>query len=375
MRNLEGYPVQWEAFLVLRSLTAMSSNEVPDDLIEWYSTDEYRATLPTYLAAVVSQITKSYVLGITISELIWWWVGAVAVFVLARTFVPTPTAYCAGIFTCASPLGVGHIGSAHLHTASSLSLSVFIALSWQILHNNRSGLPSKTFLYGACIYLSSITYTYQWFLAPFFVIISATPKFSRQQVSASIFGIGFFLILRIVSYGILSLGGLEVHLHQNDPVRVIASRTSNEILFEGTLAAMIWNTGLEKATAVFFGTLSSYHVFIFVSAIVGLIVTRDSRLALASGAAIALACAFGAIYDIAWVLMTGYPFVYTLAAHGMASVCRAVTARIPHLGDDSRAPVTILAVATSVAAALTNLDLIGDATFAINWWRWWYTPH
>ena len=46
MRSLEGNPVQWEAFLVLRSLRAMSSNEVTEALTEWFSTDEYRATLP-----------------------------------------------------------------------------------------------------------------------------------------------------------------------------------------------------------------------------------------------------------------------------------------------------------------------------------------
>ncbi|MBU6152357.1 MAG: hypothetical protein KGR25_12965, partial [Chloroflexi bacterium] len=54
MRNLEGFPVQWEAFLVLRSLHAMSSDVAPSDIIEWYSTDEYRATLPTYFAAIVA---------------------------------------------------------------------------------------------------------------------------------------------------------------------------------------------------------------------------------------------------------------------------------------------------------------------------------
>ena len=130
MRNLEGFPVQWEAFLVLRSLHAMSTNTVPYDLLAWFSTDEYRAILPIYLAAIISQLSKSYLIGITASEVTWWWLGAIGVFFFTRNFTSLSNAYCAGLLTCFSPLGVGHIGSAHLHTASSLSLSVFLAIFW-----------------------------------------------------------------------------------------------------------------------------------------------------------------------------------------------------------------------------------------------------
>jgi hypothetical protein len=73
--------------------------------------------------------------------------------------------------------------------------------------------------------------------------------------------------------------------------------------------------------------------------------------------------------------MTGYPLVYTLAAHGMASGSRTVAARLPYLRHDPRTPPAFLAACTSVAAILTNLDLVGDPTFAIGWWGWWYQPH
>ena len=375
MRNLEGYPVQWEAFLILRSHQTISSQQVPEDLIEWYSTDEYRAAFPTYLAAFTSQITGSYVFGVTVSEVVGWWSGAVAVFALARTFFPNPTAYCAGILTCASPLGVGHIGAAHLHTASSLSLSVFLVIAWRILHDDRIAFVPKTAFYGVCLYLSSITYTYQWFLAPFFVVVAVLPTFSRRRVYISILGVVFFLTLRLVSYGILAFGGLEVHTHQNDPIRVIISRIFIETTLEGALFASLWALGLAKATTIFHGTISSYHEIIVGSAVVGFATARDSRLVVAASTAVILACVFGAIYDIAWVLMTGYPFVYPLAAHGMASASRAFAARLPYLRHFPRTPAALLIVCAGVAVALTNLDLVGDATFAIGWWRWWYTPH
>jgi hypothetical protein len=375
MRNLEGFPVQWEAFLVLRSLRAMSSDVAPGDIVEWYSTDEYRATLPTYFAAIVAQVTKSYVIGITAAELAWWWIGALAVFVLARTFVSAPAAYCAGILTCASPLGVGHVGSAHLHTASSLSLSVFLVIAWRILHSDSFSLLSKTVMYGCCLYLSSITYTYQWFLAPFFIVVTAAPRLVRERMIASVVGIGIFLVIRWASYFVLFLGGLEVHTHQNDPLRVILSRLSEESAFGSSIVSSLWAMTMTKAAAVSVGTFTSYHWIVVVSAALGASVVREARFAVATGTAVILSFIFGAIYDIAWVLMSGYPFVYALASHGMAEGSRIISLRVPFLNNNPRAPVALLCGCTAFAVIATNLDLVGDASFAIGWWRWWYTPH
>jgi hypothetical protein len=367
MRNLEGYPVQWEAFLVLRSLYAMASNQVPDGLIEWYSTDEYRATLPTYFAAIVSQITGSYVIGITTSEVVWWWMGALGVFMLARSFVSIPAAYCAGILTCVSPLGVGQVGAAYLHTASSLSLSVILAIAWRLIHDSRFDLVPKAALYGACLYLSSIAYTYQWFLAPFFVVVTAFPRVSRERLFASTFGIGIFLALRVASYGILALGGLEVHAHINDPLRVMQDRLSGLPLMGGQWVAFGSFLASTIATVVSL-TMKSYHPLVVASAAVGLLFVRDARFGVAAATGVALGFAFGTIYGITYVVMTGYPFMYALAAHGMASGSRTVAARLPYLRHDPRTPLTLLAACTSVAAIFTNLDLVGDPIFAIGWW-------
>ena len=374
MRSLEGNPVQWEAFLVLRSLRAMSSNEVTEALTEWFSTDEYRATLPTYVAAIASQITGSYVIGITASEVVWWWVGALAVFVLAKSFVGTPTAFCAGLLTCASPIGMGHIGSGHLHTASSLSLSLFVTIAWQLLESDRFGLFEKAILYGSCVYLSSITYTYQWFLAPFFVVVAIIPRVSRGRLLASILGIGVFLTLRWVSYGVLALGGVEVHAHLNDPLRVIQDRLSSLSDTGGQWVA-IGSFLTDTVANVVLGTVTSYHPAVVLFAAVGLVGTHDARFLVASGTAIILGFAFGAIYGVPWVLMSGYPFVYMLAAHGMTRASHAVAAHLPLLRERQYASIALLASLTVIVATLTNLDLVGDPTFAMAWWRSWYTPH
>ena len=296
-------------------------------------------------------------------------------FVLARSYMSPATAYCAGILTCASPLGVGHVGSAHLHTASSLSLSVFLAVAWRILKSDSLSFLPKAVMYGCCLYLSSITYTYQWFLAPFFIVVTAVPRFVRERVIASVAGVGIFLVIRWASYFVLFLGGLEVHTHQNDPLRVILSRLSEESALGNSIVAGLWALAIAKAAAVSVGTFTSYHWTVVVSAALGAGFVREARFAVAAATAVILSFIFGAIYDIAWVLMSGYPFVYALAAYGMARGSRFISLRVPFLHSDPRAPVALLGACTAVAVMATNLDLFGDASFAIGWWRWWYTPH
>ena len=375
MRNLEGFPVHWESHIQLRSVRAMSASDSLNDLIKWFSTDEYRATLPIYLASVIRQLTGSYVLGVTASEVIWWWSGSLAVFLLARQFLSTPTAFAAGILTTASPLSIGHLGSASLHTASSLSLSVFLLIAWRLLYNDRIAFVSKVALYGVCLYLSSITYTYQWFLAPFFIVVAAIPRFSRDRVNASVLGISAFLALRWVSYGVLALGGLEVHAHTNDPLRIIRDRLPGDFALVSGQWDAVRAFLTETVVNVVLGTVSSYHIVVVVCAAIGLGWARDARFSVASGTAISLGFAFGAIYGVPWVLMSGYPFVYALAAHGMTGASRALATRLPLLRDNQYAPHALLALSTLIVASLTNLDLVGDPTFAIGWWRSWYTPH
>lgn len=381
MRNLEGFPVQWEAFLVLRSLHAMSTNTVPDDLLTWFSTDEYRATLPIYFAAIVTQITKSYVIGITFSELAWWWLGAIGVFLFTRNHSSTSVAYFAGLLTCFSPLGVGHIGSGHLHTASSLSLSVFLAIIWRVFYDTYYSIFITSLLFGGGLYLSSITYTYQWFLIPYFLILSLFDYNRERNFSICILGTVIFLIIRFSSYGLLGLGDLFVHSHQNDPIRVLFSRAeevNSDRNFSDIFSGLI-SLFLAKLLIVYNLYKTSYSGVIMSLAAIGAVFVRSNheRLVLASG--IALSVAFGAIYGIPWVIMCGYPMVYALASRGICHIHRLTLATIP------TGPLHVLKFPAVIfftqlllcfcVGLLTNLDIFGDASFSIIWWQGWYEPH
>jgi len=378
MRNLEGFPVQWEAFLVLRSLHAMSTNTVPDDLLAWFSTDEYRAILPIYLAAIISQLSKSYLIGITASEVTWWWLGAIGVFFFTRNFTSLSNAYCAGLLTCFSPLGVGHIGSAHLHTASSLSLSVFLAIIWRILFNVKYSLFSASLMFGCCLFISSITYTYQWFLIPFYLLILFFSTNCKRNISIWVSGTVIFLISRLASYSLLGLGDLSVHSHQNDPVRVLFSRV--EDLFINTVSVeIIFSSLLDKIFVIFHLYETSYSSAVLIIAALGAVFLRDKKESLVLATGIALSVSFGAIYGIPWVIMCGYPMVYALASLGISGVHRQTLAKIP-MGPLSvlRLPLPTFLTQLFIIIIIglsTNLDIFGDPTFTIVWWQGWYEPH
>lgn len=166
-----------------------------------------------------------------------------------------------------------------------------------------------------------------------------------------------------------------MHAHTNDPLRIIRDRLPGDF----ALASVQWEAVraflTDTVVNVVLGTVSSYHIAVVVCAAIGLVWARDARFSVASGTAITLGFAFGATYGVAWVLMSSYPFVSVLAAHGMATAARAVAMRFPYLRKHQYASHALLACGTAVLAAFTNLDLVGDPTFAITWWRWWYTPH
>lgn len=378
MRNLEGLPIQWEAYLILRSLHAMSTSVVPGDVIDWYSTDEYRATLPIYHSSVVTLLTRSHVAGVTASEVWWWWLGALAVFVFARNFASTLVAFCAGLLTCLSPLGVGHIGAAHLHTASSLSLSVLLSVSWRILNNNTLSIFSKSILYGSCIFLSSVTYTYQWFLIPFCLVASNAPRLSRHRIIANLGGIAWFLALRWVSYGLLAVGGLAVHSHPNDPLRVVLDRIGHGEMPTGIMDALfgLYSFVLYETNQFFQVSMSSYHVYVVVLAFAGAATTRRTPLQAAATATGLLTLALSPVYNIPWVIMSGYPVVYLLAAQGIVHASRAAIRILapPPLREGAHAPIIMTVILVAMIGALTNLDLVGDADFVRRWWPSWYGP-
>ena len=381
IRNLEGYPVQWEVFLILRSLYSMSTNETPDSLIEWFSTDEYRALLPIYLAAIATQLTKSYIIGVTISEIVWWWIGALGVFFFVRNFASTTVSFGAGLLTCFSPLGVGHIGSGHLHTASSLSLSIFLAITWILFHDKKINFYLSSIMFGCNLFFSSITYTYQWFIIPFAFVTASMPSPSIRRMRIWVSGTVVFLILRWSSYGILALGQLSVHSHQNDPVRVLIYSIESQLINITPIGIVLGFLLfiIDKCIVISQLFVTSYGELVLGAAAIGAVYVRNNYERVVLVAGVSLSVSFGAIYGIPWVIMSAYPMVYAMASRGSYQLHRIALASLPAgRFQILRTPRVILATQVILIAAIgmsTNLDVFGDQTFGVRWWQGSYIPH
>lgn len=374
IRNLEGIPVQYEAGWILRSLHAMTTDLDPGGALGTISTDEYRAIIPIYVGAFATQLTGSHVVGVNASEILWWWLGAVGAFVFAGYFTRPAVAAGTGLLVCFTPLAVGHVGPAHLHTASSLSLSVVLAVAWRVLAAPGTSLLAKSVLYGIVVYCASLFYTYQWFLLPIVVMAGLPYRNRRHLLAASAGGTAVFLGARWASYALLAAGGLGVHSHQNDPIRVLLYSISGD----GGIPLLLSPAAMGARVAELAHILTtSYGAPVLAAAAVGAASTGLSVRTWLFASGMILSLGFGHVYGIAWVLMSGYPLVYMAAAGGARCAILAGTRVLRAIGMPVTAPWTragYLALLLALGMS-TNLDLLGDAAFALRWWRGWTVMH
>ena len=97
MRNLQNYPIQWESYQVLRSTFAMGAVSPTDDIFDSYSTDEYRAIVPIYLTSVLTLFTNNYIISLTITDVVWWLLGALGVYAFLRNLSSPIVSLSAGV--------------------------------------------------------------------------------------------------------------------------------------------------------------------------------------------------------------------------------------------------------------------------------------
>ena len=373
MRNLQGFPVQWESYLVLRSTHAMSAPVPTDDLVEWYSTDEYRATLPIYFAATLAQFTNNYALALHITDVFWWLLGALGVYAFVREISNPMVALSAGLLSCYSPIGVSHMGSGTLHTASSLSISLYLCILYRVLTKYRSSLWGFVLL-GVLFFLSSITYTYQWFLIPFTLLLlifcdyTLLPMFTLSLIT--------FFSLRQCSMYLLQIGGLIIHVHQNDPVRAIEYFFSSTVPAGAQFSSYI--TVIVRQFIVILDVIAtSYHPVVILFAIIGSIgVDNNAQLRVTlSGTVVTLGVSF--FYGMPWVVMSGYPIMYFLVSNGVYVICKRLNigSRVGSIRISNYINFVVMFGFVNLLGIITNLDIIGNDSFAISWWRGSYILH
>lgn len=236
-------------------------------------------------------------------------------------------------------------------------------------------------MFGCNIFLSSITYTYQWFIIPFAFAIASMPSLSIRRMRIWVLGTVVFLILRWSSYGILALGQLSVHSHQNDPVRVLIYSIESQLINISPMGIVLGFLLflIDKCIVISQLFVTSYGELVLGAAAIGAVYVRNNYERVVLVAGVSLSVSFGAIYGIPWVIMSAYPMVYAMASRGSYQLHRIALASLPAgRFQILRTPRVILATQVILIAAIgmsTNLDVFGDPTFSVRWWQGSYIPH
>ena len=389
MRLIEGQLVQWESETMFRTMKAMVT-DLP--LVEIYSssfqmsTDEYRAILPIFTAAVFANVLGSFYWGSMLADLLWWWAGAIAtVALLSRIGIHRGVAVIAGVFAATSPLGVAYVGSGNLHAASSLCLPIYSLLIWDALVADGRNPISGGIRIGIVLLAASLTYTYQWVLIPAFGFWLAIGHRCMSRAFALLLGVTVFGGLTFVVRQILGFVGLTVTAHINDPLVVLLGRAGIEDESSARVGVAL-ATAVElirhwagQVPSVLVDTMWSYHPLMIALAVLGF---ANGSWQLRCWVVITslIALAQGLIYSVPWVTMTAFPFVYGCAAHGVTAVARWGSRRwLKRDGTGSplvRKAGSAAAVGVIIVMVLaTNIDLVGIDWYVVKWWGFWYVPH
>ena len=389
MRLIEGQLVQWESETMFRTMKAMVT-DLP--LVEIYSssfqmsTDEYRAILPIFTAAVFANVLGSFYWGSMLADLLWWWAGAIAtVALLSRIGIHRGVAVIAGVFAATSPLGVAYVGSGNLHAASSLCLPIYSLLIWDALVADGRNPISGGIRIGIVLLAASLTYTYQWVLIPAFGFWLAIGHRCMSRAFALLLGVTVFGGLTFAVRQFLGFVGLTVTAHINDPLLVLLGRATIEDESSARVGVAL-ATAVElirhwagQVPSVLVDTMWSYHPLMIALAVLGF---ANGSWQLRCWVVITslIALAQGLIYSVPWVTMTAFPFVYGCAAHGVTAVARWGSRR--WLKRDGKASPLVrkagsaAAVGVIIAMVLaTNIDLVGIDWYVVKWWGFWYVPH
>ena len=105
LRESEGNTLQWEHDILFKSFHATLYSDAESAVKSDYSTNQYRALLPTYVSAVFAWWLDSSYKGFALVDLLGWWTGAWALYYLARRLDTDGfSALTGAVLLAASPL-------------------------------------------------------------------------------------------------------------------------------------------------------------------------------------------------------------------------------------------------------------------------------
>lgn len=363
VREYDGLPLQYESYLLVRT-----SNLFQNNIIDTYETklnsDEYRSLIPIYFMNTFISLGLSPSISFHATDVLFWWIGSVGTYGLARHFQsPHRAALMASVLTASSPLGVAFIGGFGLHTAQSMSLTLFLFIIFHTLHGAR-GILNTSLIISLILLASQFVYNYYLFLIPLLICFAIMMCSRRTQLIIAISVLCYVFISFVLFLIADKLFTFELHF--NSPSRMLLDRIHGL-----TSISVFISSCLSTSLLVSENIVNSFHIMIFVCGCIGAMYAPE-HLKRLSFLSLIIIIFESFVYNVPWVAMSLYPFCYICAGLGICKT--ALSSKNIFNITNKYIYITLETSILLMLMCVTNTDLIGDASFAIRWWQGWYVP-
>ena len=370
LRESEGNTLTWEQIHYFNALRATLQSSA-ESAIGNYGTDHYRGILPIYVSSIVSWWLDSSYKGYALVDLLGWWLAAWTLYYLARRLdADRSSALVAAVMLSTSPLLIGHMWNNGLHTMQSASYVPYFLAAFLFLTDKNLAFGLRVIGVSGTLYVASLTYQYQWLIAPLLLSLAVVDRRRWVQISAIVASIILFIVVTLLTYQILGITGIPVHSSANDPIQAIIYK----LHLKGDT---IWL--MQSLLSVLELSVRSYHPFIVSISVLGMIFScARLRILLCVGTVLVLASSY--FHPIFYVTMNGYPFMYISAGLALVQgprrladlIARIGSVWFPQCGERITSVSRMLAYMSTVILILlavwsTNTDLFGDYRFAQQW--------
>ena len=195
-----------------------------------YSTNQYRALLPTYVSAIFAWWLDSSYKGFALVDLLGWWLAAWTLYYLARHLgTDNSSALIAAVLLAASPLLVSKMWNHGLNVAHHSSLVPYSLIALVFFDDKRLGSIRRIALLTSVLYAASLTYHYQWIIAPCLLSLAVVGRWMWEWIISIVASIFLFVALTSLTHQIMSAVGISVYPSLNDPLTAVTSRFTHVI--------------------------------------------------------------------------------------------------------------------------------------------------
>ena len=363
---LEGKPLAWEAVYYTDQFPTFTA-DLPTRF--GIAPVHYRTLLPLYLAAALSTWTGSAYWSFAAVDLLFWFVGAVAGFHLGRRLgTPAGAAFLGAVLLVASPLLISHMWRHDLHPANFASLPLCLWAAVALVDEERRPLRLAPALAFVLLY-ASLSYQYQWVLAPMVLILCLTqPRLGLLRGAAVAGGAVLLYAAGTEVIGAFLEHAVGAPTEWNYVASQPGSMIAGRVLGVRSLSEAL---GLLPGLPYVLLLVRSYHPAVLLAGLIG-VCLLGRRVVLMTLAGLAVSLVSLTYYAAPWAATNAFPLIYAGAGVTCAAAGSALAGRLSALpaprGTRGRVAAAVALLLALALALPANADLWGDTGFLLTWW-------